>query len=197
MSIPDELRIILNTNIPGFQTINYKPNMTITSEKNKLVNFWPLIKLNESIINKNIPESLRVKQFFDDGLFNSLLNTHGFQKDISLEDATKNGFIDNNISITLNYLFPEKGIIYINKNAYSIGDRRWEKGNWNISIKPKEVLDSSKITNPFIYTNLINNEIISGEKQINQLPENVIYGNNYTGEKNFLGRGNIETKKEA
>ena len=71
-TIPNELKITLNTNIPGFQKISYNPNMTIPnlSNNDSSVQFNPLVKLNQNTIN-NIPESLRKKQFLNKGLFQS------------------------------------------------------------------------------------------------------------------------------
>ena len=193
MSIPNEIKIQLNTNIPGFQTIDYKPKMTIPDTNSRAVYFWPLIKLNKQKILSKIPENLRVKQFFNQGLFDSMLNTHGFFTDKSLQQASVEGIVDNNILVTLQFLFPEKGSLYLNKKEYIIGDTKWENGNWKISVKPKLVLDTDRVSNPYIYNQLISEEILSGEQQLNKLPESVIYGNHFSGVKNpeALGRGDI------
>ena len=89
MSIPNEIKIKLNTNIPGFQSIDYKPKMTIPDTKEKIVCFDPLIKLNKGLIEKKIPENIRVKEFFNQGLFDSMLNTHGFFTEKTLEKAKR------------------------------------------------------------------------------------------------------------
>jgi len=190
MSIPNEIKIQLVTNIPGYQMIDYKPKMTIPDINGKKVFFWPLIKLNSNIIDTKIPENLRQKQFFNKGLFNSLINTHGFFKDKTLEQATKEGLVDNNILVTLKTLFPVKGLFYLNKNTYTIGNLSWEKGNWKITLKPKPVLKSQEvINNPYLYNKLVHSEIISGEQQINALPDDVVYGDNFMGVRNNVAKG--------
>ena len=114
MNIPNELKITINTSIPGFQVIKYKPYMTLPNDKTaSFVHFNPLVKLNQSIIN-SIPKDLQVKEFFNKGLFQSLINSHGLVKTRDLVEATNEGFVDNNIKITLDMLFPTNGLIYIN-----------------------------------------------------------------------------------
>jgi hypothetical protein len=165
VSIPNELKININTNIPGFQKIKYKPDMTIksNSKDDKVVNFNPLVKLNKTVID-SIPSEIRVKQFFNKGLFNSLINSHGLLREPTLTKATKEGFVDNNIRLTLDTLFPLGSVIYINKQPYVIGDIQWTKGNWKLDtkIKNEALLESSKITDPYLYSTVVKNEIISG-----------------------------------
>ena len=137
-TIPNELKITLNTNIPGFQKISYNPNMTIPnlSNNDSSVQFNPLVKLNQNTIN-NIPESLRKKQFLNKGLFQSLIIAAGVKPAKSLLYATNKGYIDNNIIITLDTLFPDNTIIYINKKPYVITDVQWSKGDWTLGNKLK------------------------------------------------------------
>ena len=182
--IPNQLNIIINTSVPGYQKIEYKPYMTIPDiSKDDKIMFNPLVKLNKSYVDK-VPENLRKKQFFNKGLFESLLNfTNGTKAD-SLLQATRNGFVDNNIKITLDSIFPENSVLYINKNPYTIADFQWSKGNWKIETKiKKSKLDSSKITDPTLYQTVVKDEIISGENQLKTLPSTLIYGTNYTGPK--------------
>jgi hypothetical protein len=179
--IPDQLNITIRTSIPGFQKIEYKPSMTIKDSDSKGVQFDPLIKLDKSKIN-NIPQEYRVKQFFNRGLFQSLLNFNGVTPVKSLTYATRTGIIDNNIKVTLDTIFPVNSVIYIGKNPYAIGDVQWTTGDWKIEVKQKkEEIDISKITDPRLYSQLVREEIISGEQQLNELPESVLVGNNYSG----------------
>ena len=84
-NIPNELKITINTSVPGFQTIKYNSSMT-TKEKNKnQVCFNPLIKLDTAVIQK-IPEKIRISEFFNKGLFESLINTHGMTKEKTLKE---------------------------------------------------------------------------------------------------------------
>ena len=64
-SIPNELKITINTSIPGYQKIEYKPSMTITNigSDDNSIRFNPLIKLDKRIID-NVPENIRKKEPF-------------------------------------------------------------------------------------------------------------------------------------
>lgn len=184
-TIPDELKIILKTNVPGFQTISYRPNMTVPNEKSKSVEFNPLVKLKQSVIN-SIPENVRIREFFDIGLFNSLIYSHGMRPIVSLEQATAEGYVDNNISLTLKTIFPLKSIIYINREPYSIADVHWTQSDWNINVKPKAALDSSRVKDPYMYQAIIQQEMVQGERQLSNLSTDVAYGDKYDGPKNPL-----------
>jgi len=189
--IPNQLNVIINTSVPGYQKIEYKPYMTIPdiSKDDKKIMFNPLFKLNKSYVDK-VPENLRKKQFFNKGLFDSLLNFTNGTKASSLLQATRNGFVDNNIKITLDAIFPENSVLYINKKPYTIADFQWSKGNWKIDTKiKKSQLDSSKITDPALYQTVVKDEIISGENQLKSLPPGIIYGTNYTGPKDNTASG--------
>jgi len=186
---PDQLNIIINTSIPGYQKIEYNPSMTVKDTEERAVFFNPLIKLNQSIINK-IPEEYRIKEFFNKGLFQSMLNYMGSVPVKNLIQATRYGYVDNNIKITLNTIFPVGSVIYIGKKPYAIGDVQWTTGDWKIDIKQKkEEIDPSKISDPKLYAELVREEIISGEEQLQQLPESIIKGINYTGPPINVARG--------
>ncbi len=187
--IPDQLNITIRTSIPGYQKIEYKPSMTIKDSDSKGVQFNPLIKLNKSRID-TIPIEYRTKQFLDKGLFQSLLNYNGGTPAKSLLQATRSGYIDNNIKVTLDELFPVNSVIYIGKQPYAIGDIQWTNGDWKVEVKQKnEELDPSKITDPILYTQLVREEIISGEEQLKQLPESLVAGNNYSGPQVDVAKG--------
>jgi hypothetical protein len=184
-TIPDELKIILKTNVPGFQTISYRPNMTVPNEKSKSIEFNPLVKLKQSVID-SIPENVRIREFFDVGLFNSLIYSHGMRSVVSLEQATAEGYVDNNISLTLKTIFPVKSIIFINKEPYSIADVHWTQSDWNINVKPKAALDSRRVKDPYMYQAIIQQEMVQGERQLANLSTDVAYGDKYDGPKNPL-----------
>jgi len=178
---PDQLNITIRTTVPGYQKIEYKPSMTIKNTDEKTVKFNPLIKLNKSKIN-TIPEEYRIKEFFNKGLFQSLLNYNGEIPVKSLVQATQYGYVDNNIKVTLDTIFPVGSVIYIGKNPYAIGDIQWTSGDWKIEVKQKKKeIDPIKITDPKLYTQLVKEEIISGEEQLNQIPAVILTGVNYTG----------------
>ena len=187
--IPNELNITINTSVPGFQKIKYKPSMTIPNinKDDKTIRFDPLLKLNPATIKK-VPEDLRKKEFFNRGLFQSLINYHqGAHKAKTLKEATFTGVVDNNIKVTLDTLFPTNSVIYINKNPYVVVDIQWRKGDWKLDTKLKPVeLDSSKIQNPYLYRSTVQDEIISGERQLRELSAELTYGENYVGPKNTV-----------
>jgi len=153
IKFPDQLTIIIRTSIPGFQEIEYKPSMTIKGSSEKDVKFNPLIQLNQYVIN-NIPEEYRIKQFFNKGLFQSLLNYTGATPAKDLLQATRYGYVDNNINVTLNSIFPVGSVIYIDNKEYVIADHQWTRGDWKIK---------------------------GTQSQLRQLSKSVIVGNNYTG----------------
>jgi hypothetical protein len=182
--IPNSLSITIHTDIPGYQNINFKPSMIDQriGESNKTVWFNPLVKLDKNVIDK-IPKKIRVSEFFKKDSFRSLINYHGMQKKKTLEEATEAGFVDNNISIMLNLLFPTKEIIYINKEPYTIANFNWTKGDWKIDNKDIEVpnLDISRIRNPYTLSHVVHSKIQSGNVALSKLPQTVLHGSNYSG----------------
>lgn len=195
--IPNALTITINTSVPGYQTIKYKPDMTIKSidKDEKTIWFDPLVPLNQSVIDK-VPENIRVLEFFNKGLFESLINAHGNKKQITLEQAKKTKIIDNNIQVTLNTLFPSNGILYIKGEPYAIADVQWSKGAWKIDRKIKDVpeINTNKISDPTMYNNIVKNEIQTGNKQLEQLPQDLLYGANFNKETNELSA--VDREKE-
>jgi hypothetical protein len=190
-AIPNELTININTSIPGFQKIKFKPSMLIKdiAKDDSTVKFDPLIRYNQSEINE-IPENLRTKEFFNKGLFQSLVN-HLNLKQIKIaatkegiKEATRKGYIDNNIRITLNNIFKEGSVINIGGQSYVIADVQWTNGNWKISTKKTDEIDSSRISDPYLKQVVVKDEIISGENQLKELPPEVVYGSSFTGQKN-------------
>ena len=181
IAIPDQLNITIHTNIPGYQSIDYKLYMTIKDIDEKGVRFNPLIKLNKSLID-TIPEQYKIKQFFNLGLFKSLLNyTNGtIAKD--LIQATQYGYVNNNIKATIDTIFPVNSVIYIAKKPFVIGDMQWSTGDWSINVKQKKTeIDPNKITDTKLYNELILKEISIGEEQLSQIPTAILVGDNYNG----------------
>jgi len=182
--IPNSLSITIHTDIPGYQNVNFKPSMIDPQigESNKTVWFNPLVKLDMNVIDK-VPPKLRVSEFFKKDYFRSLINYHGMVKKKTLEGATEAGFVDNNISVMLNLLFPTKGIIYINKEPYTIANFDWTKGDWKIDNKDIEVhqLDINRIRNPYTLSHVVNSKIKSGNIALSKPPQSVLQGANYSG----------------
>ena len=132
--VPTFLSIIIKTSVPGNQTLYYKPNMANPSNTESKVYFTPYVKLKDSVIQK-VPTDMRIKQFFNKEQFQSLINLHGNQNPITLTEAERKGYIDDNIETMLRTLFPTYGILYLNNNPYSIAAVEWETGEWRIGTK--------------------------------------------------------------
>ena len=189
-TIPNQLNITIRTSIPGYQKVQYKPSMTIKNigKDDSSVKFNPLIKLQKSVIDK-IPENLRIKEFFNKGLFDSLINYTNSTAAKTLTLATRYGYVDNNIKLTLETIFPSGSVIYIGEKPYVIADVQWSSGDWKIDTKQKkENLDPNKIADPYLYSTVVREDIISGEEQLKNLPDNLIYGANFSGPP-ITGRG--------
>jgi len=178
--VPNSLNITLNTSIPGNKVIAYKPSMTLSEVKENTVLFNPLIKLNAREMTQISREKLQLT-FFNKTLFHSLNNLNSNTKVDSLEKATKDGYIDNNIQITLNALFPINSIITINKESYIIMDALWTKGDWKISAKsiPLPKLNDTNIYSPNVY-NLLSEEMKEREEELHKIPDDLKYGINVT-----------------
>jgi hypothetical protein len=173
-TIPNELKIIINTSIPGYKKIDYKPSMTLPniSSDDNVIRFDPLIKLDQNILN-TVPENLRKKEFFNKNIFEEIVRISKSTASKDLTQATRNGYVDNNINIILKNIFSENSVINIGKNPYAISDVQWIKGDWKIDIKENS---DDKLNRP-----IVREDIISGQIQLNTLSSNIIYGNNYSG----------------
>ena len=148
---PASITILLNTRIPGHTKEIYYPNMTIPNMSSNIrtVFFNPLIKLDKNIVQtipKGKSESFVYEQFFSLNLFNSLLIRSQYypQPKRTLEQATEEGIVDNNIQILLDTLFASDKPFYIDKKRYTSYGYTWNKGDWII-----ESINSSKIRKKF------------------------------------------------
>ena len=183
--IPKLFKIRIKTNVPGFQDFEFQGSMidkNVSSSK-KGVLIYPLIKLNQSIVDKK-PESIRKKEFFDEGLFKTLLMDNGSYYPKTLDEAIKAGYINNNIIVTLNTLFSTGSVINLGNQPYAIAGYLYDNGSWKVDLKVNEIkkLDSSQFTNdPILYNAMVRNEIISGQQELQQLSPSMLYGPNYTG----------------
>jgi hypothetical protein len=144
MSFPNTLTIFINTRIRGYPKIKYEPDMSVPKIKSETVYFNPLVKLNKRVslrIPPGYPETERLTQFFNKSDFNGLVGRNissGFQKKYTLEEATKNGIVDNNINVTLDILFKKYNKFYIKGKPYTIFSHEWINGDWQIDKKSFE-----------------------------------------------------------
>jgi len=198
--VPNELNITMNTNMPGFSKLKYKPDMTIKGLKAKNIQFNPLIKLNDAIVKdtyaklKQIkPKMLISELFLEKSYFNTLISYHKSTKwiqNVTLEQAHQAGYVDNNIKITLKYVFEPRSLIYLKDEPYSIGALNWTTGDWKLDTK--ENTQSLPIYNPYLRTAMITTRILSGEKELQALKKlhpNLIQGPNYVPDPSIFAAG--------
>lgn len=198
--IPNELNVTMNTNMPGYSKLKYKPDMTIKGLKAKNIQFNPLIKLNDAIVKdtyaklKQIkPKMLISELFLEKSYFNTLLSYHkstNWIQTITLEQAHQAGNIDNNIKITLKYVFEPRSLIYLKDEPYSIGALNWTTGDWKLDTKEKSQPLPSY--NPFLRSAMITTRILSGEKELKTLKKlhpNLIQGPNYVPDPSIFAAG--------
>ena len=204
MSIPNTLTIYINTKIPGYQNILYKPYMTnpkIDKDINNIY-FDPLVRLNKTSIN-DVPENIVQNQFFNKGLFYTMENrvlssNYGYSK-INRENpmeqlkiAKENGTLNNNVILTLNTLFKPNTVIYIDNKPYTIYSYSWNSSSWTIGKKP---LSSYYNKNKYYPSNFnriplsygipmmdvnIQNKIANEE--LKKIPSDLLHGENYDPE---------------
>jgi hypothetical protein len=194
-NIPDTLEIDLHTNIPGFQTIRYKPYMSFPtiSQLDDHVIFNPLMKLEKAkITDARIPEPIQRKQFLNQGLFDSMVYFHNTRQAGTLEQAIDNGLIDRNIKITLDTLFKANTKVYIRNQPYTVIDYTWKPGNWKIDVKSESTpnrFNVNRIDDPYLYADVKNSQMREGETMLQQLPDKVRYGREYNTPDDSLGKG--------
>jgi hypothetical protein len=174
---PNSLIIYIKTRIPNFYKSTYEPYMTVPKSKSHTVYLDPLIKYYERPINnipKNAPKDTLYSQFFEatefDTMINRILSTY-MQKSYTLEEAYDKQLIDNNIQITLNTLFKNNNIFYINNKPYTIVGSNWNAADWKIAKKPFDKLISQF---SYLTPEQLKNQIKEEEKDI---PESIRQGN--------------------
>lgn len=198
--VPNELNVTLNTNMPGFSKLKYNPDMTIKGLKSKNIQFNPLIKLNDTIVKdtysklKQLNQKMLISELFlEKSYFNTLLSYHKSKqwiKNITLEQAHQDGYVDNNIKITLKYVFEPRSIIYLKDDPYSIGALNWATGDWKLDTKEKA--QALPIYNPYMRSAMITTRILSGDNELQALKKlnpNLIQGPNYVPEPAFIAAG--------
>jgi len=188
--IPNTLKITIKTNVFGnqeftFDDSNFFPD-TPEEDRVPYVYFNPLVKLPPSKeLQKQIPRQYIDQAFLDKGSFQSLLNHINATPAEDLEEASKRRYIDNNIEVTLQLLFSEGSVIYIREKPYTIMKCIYDTGDWKLGTKQQPFIAKVKdIRSPLLKQSFANNEIQEGEKELQQLPEAVVYGQNFTGPKN-------------
>ena len=183
------LKINVVTNVPGYQKFKLKASML---DKNlgsqDFTYFYPLKKINKSFID-NRPKSLWAKQFFDEGLFRSLVMDSGSYYPKSLKEAKDAGYIDSNIKTTLDYLFYTGRTLNLGGQPFVIAGYIWEPGTWNMDLKVdkediNQQLDIRRYANnPRLQYQLLKKEIENGKTLLDESDESLMQGQNYTGPK--------------
>lgn len=195
-SIPNELKINMNTNMPGYAKLFYRPNMCVKDSKAESVEFNPLVKYNSRIIENAIQEFIKLDSKFNScelftnkEKFNTLMVMHKNQISsfpVTLDQATRQGYVSNNISLTLKYLFSPKNLILLKGDPYTIGAYNWTTDDWALEVKEKL---KSRTTYPDF---TISPLITSGEQQLKRLKQfnpNLVQGANYSPDKEIIAAG--------
>jgi hypothetical protein len=130
--IPSYLIIKVNTRIKNARKITYEPKMSDRKTSAQRVLFDPLIELKKSAITEN--------PFFSPSLFelakDKSLRSHLFgQKKKTLKEAVNSGYIENNVSVTLDTLFKKNAPFYVNNKAYKVHSYIWDK-KWELAKRP-------------------------------------------------------------
>jgi hypothetical protein len=173
--IPNTLSIFIKTRIPNHYNITYTPSMTVPESKSHTVYFDPLIKYYKMALTdipSEAPKNAKVTQFFEanqfDSLINRILSNFLFmQKEKTLSEATKDGYINNNIQKTIDTLFSVNSLLYLDKRPYTIIGRHWTPGYWEIDKKP-----SNKLMAYFS-----SDAVKEAEADLNKIPNELHQGN--------------------
>ena len=147
--------------------------------------FNPLIKLKKDVIN-SVPQEIRVTQFFDKGLFQSLMNAHNDEGVKTLKEATQKGYVNNNITLTINTIFESHNIFTFMDEKYTIADTQWTNGNWKLDSKyEKKTINLDGVTDPLLFNTLVDKKIEEANKEIEYLEKkdpSVAFGDNYVND---------------
>ena len=178
VKIPNSLIVYIKTKVPNYYKLNYEPSMTVPKSKSHTVFFDPLIKYYKSVItdiSSNAPKDTIYTQFFEANEFDTMINKtlsdfRYMQKPRTFEQSYNEGIINNNIKLTLQTLFKNDQLFYINNNPYTIVSSTWSANDWQIDKKPIEMLLSQ---NPHIQ---ISKLIEEAKKEIEVIPETMRQG---------------------
>ena len=194
--VPNTLVIYMKTNIPNFQKLTYKPDMTILNDKDPSIQFNPLVKLYKPVVNNisNIKSdpTLLYSQFFNKNQFETLINNtlsnfRYMQPKRTLLEATQEGIVDNNIQLTIDTLFKDGNILYLNKKPYTILGKKWVLGDWQLEKSPIPILRNNLYS--YSYSTNTKNEMAHNEnemaqKELEQIPEELRQGSLYSANLN-------------
>lgn len=199
---PNTLIINIRTRIPNYYKITYDPSMTVPNSKSHNVYFNPLVKYYASIV-KNIPVGAppdsKFTQFFEVREFETMINRilsdfRYMQQQRTLNDATNEKIIDNNIKITLETLFAENNLFYLKNIPYKIIGYKWKTGHWDVDIKPID-----KLINP--YLPISGKEIDLAQQELDDIPpenrQGITVASNLVNDMNFakVASGIQDTKQ--
>jgi hypothetical protein len=167
--IPNQLIIRLITGEPRYPVIEYTPSMTFPKMSNlKKVYIDPLIEYDKSLILSNVPKQFQVLEFFEPGLFSSMLNLHAKQP-YTWEEANERGIIGKNIKTTLDIIFPPASVLQIGGQPYVVVDKsikrikttQTKEGDWALVAAPVDPYMAQRN----IYNETIVNSLIDKARQ--------------------------------
>ena len=185
MTIPNTITIYVKTNIMGNSFFKLKPSMIVPNNTSENILFDPLVKLSQSVVDKQTGENRKL-QFLDKSLFKSLIvQSETFQSYRTLQQATKEGIVDNNIKILLNTLLNDGSVIYLKNNPYTSIQYTWKTGNWKIDTKLPSTSSRAVSQYPvqsIYYQHSMNTSYMNAVKEIQELPQDVKEGANFKPE---------------
>ena len=167
--IPNQLLIRLITGEPKYPIIEYTPSMTFPKMSNlKKVYIDPLIEYDKPLILNNVPKQFQILEFFEPGLFSSMINLHAKQP-YTWEEANERGIIGKNIQTTLDIIFPPASVLNISGQPYVIVDKsikrikttQSKEGNWALVAAPVDPYMAQRN----IYNETIVNSLIDKARQ--------------------------------
>ncbi len=221
MSIPNILTIYINTRIPGYQKLTYKPSMTLPNSSGNNVYFDPLVKLSKSVI-QSFPQTDNKKkemvaQFFNKGLFETMINRSlssifsgqlldkpGDTLNSKLKRAVEKNTINQNIKLTLETLFRPNNIITIGGKPYTIYSYHWDEGDWKVDTKlytmNNRVVNATAFgrNQPIVIQNFMGpaapNEYNRAQSELNLMDKDVLEGDNFN-KNGYVYQPIVEEKK--
>ena len=142
---PNSIIFYLDTNV---YSLTFTPQMLVPGVSSSVVFIDTSYEYSNNGITElplDAPKETVLTQFFLANQFElmkkrTLGNIFEMQKKLTYKEAKEDGVIDTNIELTVNTLFKDNNIIYINNKPYTIIKHKYRKGNWETDIKPTEQL---------------------------------------------------------
>jgi len=130
-----------NRNSSNRNLLKYDKTYPKVEPEKEGISFHPLIPLQTSKLT-DLPFSERRNYFTNDALFLSLISKK--KKARTLKEAIRKDYINHNIRLTLDALFPPHSMVTIDGRPYTVLDYQWTPGDWKMEVKTPSVKKSVK-----------------------------------------------------